>query len=373
MSHFTCIVIGPDHEAQLQPYHEYECTGTDDQYVTDVDETEEVREEYESSTATMARNDATGETVDAYDDRFYRPFTAKERAEIRPSGSGCGGGLSWASKDWGDGRGYEARVHEIHAGWTRVEVPRKETMTFAEFIEYWSERPVLRPGESRTEEHKYGFVEIDEKGEVIRVVDRTNQNAQWDWYQIGGRWTGFFPLKKDAVGVTGRPGLMTDRASPRTADQCTKGSIDFERARREAEVAANKEFDLWEECFTGHPRPEPWSTFIDRVDAGTLDIDEARLLYHAQPAVAAWQKHDRYECRIEVLGFDRAAYVQRQRNAALVPHAIVKDGKWHESGSMGWWGMVSNKKDPAEWNAEVSKMYDDLADDTLLTLVDCHI
>lgn len=33
MSHFSCLVIGPDVEEQLQPYHEYECTGIKDQYV----------------------------------------------------------------------------------------------------------------------------------------------------------------------------------------------------------------------------------------------------------------------------------------------------------------------------------------------------
>lgn len=24
-----------------------------------------------------------------------------------------------------------------------------------------------------------------------------NPNSKWDWYQIGGRWRGFFPVKKN--------------------------------------------------------------------------------------------------------------------------------------------------------------------------------
>ena len=44
MSHFTVMVIGPDHEAQLAPYHEFECTGVADQYVVDVDITDEFRD-----------------------------------------------------------------------------------------------------------------------------------------------------------------------------------------------------------------------------------------------------------------------------------------------------------------------------------------
>ena len=42
MSHFVVMVIGEDPEAELAPFHEFECTGLDDQYVQDVDITEEV-------------------------------------------------------------------------------------------------------------------------------------------------------------------------------------------------------------------------------------------------------------------------------------------------------------------------------------------
>lgn len=373
MSHFTCLVIGPDFQAQLAPYHEFECTGRDDQYVKDVDRTDEARAEYESQTKTMARNEATGEVAYAYDDRFCRPFTAEERAKIHPCGTGCGGGLSWCSKDWGDGSGYEARVHELPAGWVKQSVPLTSVETFAEFVEGWYGSPILRTGEERTDEHKYGWVEVDDKGEVIRVIKRTNDQARWDWYTVGGRWTGFFPLKNGKKGATGKPGLMTKPADAGTADQVRKGSVDFERARREAAGAAHLEFDVWEECFTKHGRPEAWSSFASKVKAEELKIEEARTLYHAQPTIAAWQEHGRYECPVDGLGFDRAAYVQRERNGACVPHAIVKDGKWVERGSMGWFGIVSNAKDNDEWDAEVQRLYDDLPDDTLLTLVDCHI
>jgi hypothetical protein len=32
MSHFTVMVIGNDVDEQLAPFHEFECTGQDDQY-----------------------------------------------------------------------------------------------------------------------------------------------------------------------------------------------------------------------------------------------------------------------------------------------------------------------------------------------------
>jgi hypothetical protein len=43
MSHFSVLVIGENPERQLAPYHEFECTGTNDQYVEDVNITAEVK------------------------------------------------------------------------------------------------------------------------------------------------------------------------------------------------------------------------------------------------------------------------------------------------------------------------------------------
>ena len=51
----------------------------------------------------------------------------------------------------------------------------------------------------------------------------------------------------------------------------------------------------------------------------------------------------------------------------------MKDGEWFESGEMGWFGMSRNDKDPDDWNAEFTKMFDALPEDTVITLVDCHV
>jgi hypothetical protein len=45
MSHFVVLVIGEDPTAQLAPFHEFECTGQDDQFVQTLDRTEEVRKD----------------------------------------------------------------------------------------------------------------------------------------------------------------------------------------------------------------------------------------------------------------------------------------------------------------------------------------
>lgn len=42
MSHFALLVIGENIEKQLRPFHEFECTGIDDEFVVDVDQTSDV-------------------------------------------------------------------------------------------------------------------------------------------------------------------------------------------------------------------------------------------------------------------------------------------------------------------------------------------
>jgi hypothetical protein len=40
---------------------------------------------------------------------------------------------------------------------------------------------------------------------------------------------------------------------------------------------------------------------------------------------------------------------------------------------MGWFACVSDEKDEAVWHREFSDLFDGLPDNTLITIVDCHI
>lgn len=405
MSHFTVLVIGDNFEKQLAPYHEFECTGQDDEYVQEIDKTEEAREGFEKDTERMYRSPA-GELVDAYDVQFYRDPTPEETKKIGIlAGTGAGHGLAWDSRDWGDGQGYRTKVHFLPEGWEEVRVSSSETQTFAEWCkDYYGWETVEheeQPDLGKT--HKYGYVQLDENGEVVKCIDRTNPNAKWDWYLVGGRWTGFFPLKSGATGEKGEPGLMTDPAKPGTADAVRKGDVDFERARAEAEAKGRERFAKWRPIFEKHGKPElSWSATIQKIDEEIAELeakgiaeekvphpdpDEGRELYRSglvrhtwrqryneQPAIAAARDElSMWGCPVDEYGYDEDTYAQDCRNNALVPYALVKDGKWYGKGEMGWWGMSSDDKDEAEWAEEVSRLYDDLPPDTMLTLVDCHI
>ena len=370
MSHFTCLVIGDNYEEQLQPFHEFECTGTNDEHVVEVDVTEDARATYESEIDSMCRNDVTGEIVGRYDDRFYRETTEAKKEGARLFD-------------------LNGKIHTVPEGWTEVEIPTKDRQTFAEFVaDYYGKKvvphgqepdvgPVRIPRGSHANEglhpHRYGYVLLDESGEVTKVVDRTNPRAQWDWYVVGGRWCGFFPLKEGHEAEHVGQG-----AEPRTGDQLRKRDIDFERARDEAEAAAREMWKIWGPCLEGLPQPTPWCDYLARLSEN-YTIGTARREYHEQPVIKRWcavrseRKLHPFTNPVEEYGFDEEAFVQRRRNQALVPFAVVKDGKWHERGSMGWGGVVYDESDPEEWAEQIQRLYDDLPDNTLLTLVDCHI
>ncbi len=139
MSHFTVAVITPQQPSEdelaaiLQPWHEYECTDVDDEYVIDVDVTDDLRADFE---------------------------------------------------EYAD-----------------------EGQSFEEFVPDWSSAEIRSDG---------------------RAYRHTNPNAKWDWWKIGGRWTGLLKLKPGAQGELGTPGLFTSAAEPGTADQARIGDVDTE-------------------------------------------------------------------------------------------------------------------------------------------------
>src|SRR5690606_1834825 len=86
MSHFTVLVMAPElHNpdvlsAQLQPFHEYECTGFVDEHVKHHDRTEQYLQEFNTLTTQRLRL-PDGRLIDPYTsdvDPFYRTATSEE-------------------------------------------------------------------------------------------------------------------------------------------------------------------------------------------------------------------------------------------------------------------------------------------------------
>lgn len=205
-----------------------------------------------------------------------------------------------------------------------------------------------------------------------------NPNAKWDWYKLGGRWTGFFRLKPGARGETGGAGLFGKEPEPGHADAVKKCDIDFKWMRENAERGAGDEYDrvisiVGESINEMHS----WDKVRDVMFPGDRDL--ARDFYNSQLAptkLKEWNSKNKFELSfldLEDFQSTREEYIRRAGDAVFSSFAVIKDGVWYQKGDMGWWGMVSNTKEQADWNQEVSNLLEDLPEDTLISIYDCHI
>lgn len=217
---------------------------------------------------------------------------------------------------------------------------------------------------------------INESGDFF-YTSQSNPDAKWDWYQIGGRWTGFFKLKKGKKGIVGEPGIMTSRPKKGYADSARKGDIDFDGMMEAARVQAEKNYDKFVELVDGQPFPPTWKEVLAK--HGQNNTTAARDEYHDEPLrkkVVEGLKDSMgffMDDPFEVFGKDKDKYVKSQMNGSFQTYAVLDNGKWHQHGDMGWFGISSNEKDESEWSREFMKIINKLPDDTLLTIVDCHI
>jgi hypothetical protein len=325
MSHFTVLVVGDDVESQLMPYDENAAGG---EYSEFVSLEEEYLNEYENGTLEQIKM-PDGTLFYTWDKKFVSPSDTMsfKNEYVYPEGS------------------------------QKVEVPFKEM--FSTFEIFASDYHGHREGRD-PEKGEYGYWR--------------NPNAKWDWYEVGGRWTGFFRMKPGCSGELGEPGIQKildpnyeSPAANEYADSALKGHIDFEQMIKE-EVDRNLETYRKFHSIVKKRTVPVWKEVL----AESATLAEAREIYYTHPVIVEltaegfWDDPSEYNCSED-------AYIKYAASTALSTHALVKDGKWYENGSMGWWGIVSDAEDPIEWSQMWKEMVLSLPDDTLLTLVDCHI
>lgn len=271
-------------------------------------------------------------------------------------------------------------------------------------LEFWPVKGWIAEGKLSAEpsaedvlslyKNEYGTADGDD--ENFRVVDGRieqettyNPDSKWDYYRTGGRWGGSLTVK---AGVTPTP-VATGWDSPeevpeRGTDVARKDEIDFGRMRREAEEAATRTWEKYSSVAASYD-VEGTFTFDEmwesaEAEAATGDArralgDAARKAYWDQPLIMALKEAD-------VIGFFGATFddfkgqtletfVERARNAAVPAYAYLSEETgWLEPGQMGWWGMSSDTEESrVAYHAKVNELIDNLPDDAVITIVDCHI
>jgi hypothetical protein len=203
-----------------------------------------------------------------------------------------------------------------------------------------------------------------------------NPNSKWDWYALGGRWTGFFKLKEGAKGVTGSPGIMTQPGEKGWVDQALKSAIDFEAMRNHEGQKATERYEKAMEIFADLPVQLTWEGMIDplKENGSRADIDKVRTEYWAQPRCVAWHNADMgFGSSPDTFLIPKEDYVQKARNGACGTYAVLYNGKWISKGDMLMFGMSSDKVTQDEWDTKITELINELPEDTLLSLYDLHI
>jgi hypothetical protein len=394
MSHFTVLVIGDEVEKQLAPFEEFECSGTESEFVESLDQTEEFKKDFKEKTKRVII-DLEGKEHSPYGDEFYRDPTPEEQVKLKIAGGfGHVDGISYSSKDWNDGKGYRAKVKFVPEGWVEKDIPYGSEVEFYE--SYYGDEGKVVPHDGTvdiTGVHKFGHVQLDKDGNVAKVIRRTNPKRHWDWYQIGGRWAGFFPLK-EGVNRSDFPASPNfswgwDAKSKETVlanvDSAPKKLIDLAKKMDLAEVEASKTYDFVHSMVDFTLPYKSWDAFRADAEAEKITYNEARELYHDQESVKAFKKagdsldKDAEHRNIFIwqefgeFNMSKEDFILNARAQSIRTFAVLKDGVWYERGNMGWWGIVCNETDESEWNRQYLKLIEDLSDDTILTVVDCHI
>ena len=352
MSHFTVTVrLSATRLAQhkgdvesavrelLAPFEESPKDGSP--FIKFKDCEDEYREEYETGTTERVRT-PQGELLTPWDDRF------------RVKGSiGIGGGS-----------------HQIPDDCTRMDVPLREVYkTFAAFA---------------TDYH--GSKRDPETG---RFGYHHNPDAKWDWWTIGGRWSGYFPVKPGRALNLGKPGAFDNKPEPGKSDVVRVEEIDMDLVAKETREKAEEFWTKWE-AFLADPRAKdndsPFGGPRSKaLDIGLLNVVRGPATSTETTKAIPWDYPGaRFDAKDERRGWtDVARLITRDEFlreyvdcfTPIASYAALDEGGWHASGEMGWWGSSSDKPDDkvAFKRSFVRRFIKESAPTDTLVVVDCHI
>lgn len=190
-----------------------------------------------------------------------------------------------------------------------------------------------------------------------------NPNAQWDWYEIGGRWSGELFVPETVPDYLHAEGAL--REPERSIETICNGlrqvsgarmrDICWDVLRNQTRAELTKSYALWQKVFAGEADP-PCTTHLEK--DGLLNLSGALLLARGEPLEA-------YLTRMGTGKTDRT----------LPPAAafLDRDGEWHGREDCCFLAAGTPDGKRNAWRAECLALLDALQPDDALIVVDCHI
>lgn len=229
----------------------------------------------------------------------------------------------------------------------------------------------------------YGY-EKNEQGVYGRV---TNPNAKWDWWSVGGRWTGLLQFKNHPDHLrNGSPGLMTDsNTDPMRGDFGLVSEIDWAGMRQEQFDKAIERYHTYHKVKAEISQVEIPVTLLEKL-AGDYHADNEvgkniqgrfpalgdfarnrildRELWNHHIHIDSWFDHDR-------INLPESEYRRLNHAKALTFAFIDLEGRWNQRGEMGWFTIVTDRQ--PDYEAVFWRFIESLPDDQMIYVVDCHI
>jgi len=224
-----------------------------------------------------------------------------------------------------------AVIHRADQNIEELLAPYDENKEVEPYVQYSRQEAIdharknYKSAAGKTDEECWQMVAEDEKtDEDGNILSTYNPQSTWDWWTVGGRWSGMLRLKNGS-----------------TVDSARIGDIDF-----------SPDENTYRRCLRF------WDVVVEHQPQ--IEGEDFFNIY----------KESYYR---EFFG-DRETYARQQ--AQFSTYAVVTpDGVWHGKGKMGWWAMSSETAEEArDWEEHYRERFIDAFDeDMILTIVDCHI
>lgn len=296
MSHFATLVIhkeGAEIDGILAPFCE-----TDEDFFEFYDFTDEIKKEY--SAVTVKRVKMPDGKYYNYGDKIFAKKVSKEEYYKNQNGfrSYISSGRNGLNTEY-------ILCDYIEKGGALVDVPAKEIMTLGEYAEYCGYCKYKQDENIPDENAVFGYY--------------FNPNAEWDWFEIGGRWNNSIKTKSGVF-----------------CNSCKIGEIDFTPDERKMEI--NRRF---------------WEIVVDK---------EPLKEGEKEPFCFYTEKY------LKNLYGDKETYVLC--NSTFSTYSILTpDGEWLSLSS-------ATENEEREWYKfyqSIIKKFAEENPDYVVTLVDCHI
>jgi len=298
------------------------------------------------------------------EDEYLDEYENKSTKKIK----GPRGHLYWP---WDDkfrvkgsfGTGSGTHDYKQLAGYTEVEVPFKKL--YATFDEFCSQ---YHSSERDAEKGRHGYWR--------------NPNAKWDWWVIGGRWSGHYPLKSTAPRRLGEPGAFNNAPTPDHGDIVRISDLDTDIIATQTRENAEKFYEEYVKLLAGEkfdafdgPRSRAMSLGLLRVEQKPVEAGPGEVAMSWRDSVRADDKRADWTDVAKVI--DRETFLRDYTDCfnPILTYAALDEEGWHAPGEMGWFGCSSDTPEAYLQfkNEFVRRFIKTAAADDVLVCVDCHI